>query len=85
MKRRYPFPPVLAVVALAFLPGMRAEQQLHLQPVVYVFKNSDFRDVRVEAPVSGIAEGLASTGECHSVVIRSPSTIHFDDDTLALK
>ena len=53
--------------------------------MVYVFRNSDFRDVRVEASVGGSAEGKASAGDGHAMVARSPSTIHFDDETLSLK
>jgi dienelactone hydrolase len=85
MKHRFLSVPVLAVVALSFLPGSRAEQQLQLQPMVYVFRNSDFRDVRVDASASASAEGKTSAGGGHATVIKSPSTIHFDDDTLALK
>jgi dienelactone hydrolase len=85
MKHRFLSAPVLAVVALSFLPGSRAEQQLQLQPVVYVFRNSDFREVRVDAPESASAEGKTSAGGGHATVIKSPSTVHFDDDTLALK
>ena len=56
---------------------MRAEQQLRLQPMLYVFKNSDFRDVSVE--------GRSSASDGHTVVIKSPATIRFDKDTLALQ
>jgi dienelactone hydrolase len=52
--------------------------------MVYVFRNSDFRDVSVEASASGSAEGKTSAGGGHALVIKSPSTIHFDGDTLAL-
>jgi dienelactone hydrolase len=85
MKHRFLSAPVLAVGALSLLPIARAEQQLQLQPIVFVFWNSDFRDVRVDAPESASAEGKASADGGHALVIKSPSTIHFDDDTLALK
>ena len=64
---------------------MGAEQQLRLQPMLYVFRNSDFRNVSVEAPAPVGVEGPSSVGEGHTVVIRSPATIRFDNNTLALQ
>ena len=85
MRLRYVSLSILAGIALSILPGIRAGEQLQLQPALFVFKNSDFRDVSVEAPAPGSVQDPSSPSEGHTVVIKSPSTIRFDNNTLVLQ
>jgi len=70
--------PATASVTLLMLVGVQLEasESFKLETDVYVFRNSDFHAIKIP--------GAAGTGETHGVVVRSPATAQFDQETLTL-
>lgn len=76
MKILRPSAPAYAWLLLASLPGLRAAEAVQLETVLYVFKDPDF------ARISLAADEVTGTGR--GIVFRSPVTLTFDHQILAL-
>ena len=81
MKPRALIALVIATSILSCLSARAAEEIYVFKPLIYVFKNADFREFTSESAMTAKTRDSGARW----LVLPSPATLHFDQDTLTLQ